>query len=122
MQLLEETGDRAAAEAMRQEDRRAQLEAGGISAAAAAQIADLESRIRQARDSGARENAQYGGQWIGGQNYSAGFGGDATFIRNATSQLTESKAQTGHLKSLLEELKKVERIIKNDAGGIPVVA
>lgn len=122
MQLLEETGDRAAAEVMRQEDRRAQLEATGISAAAAAQIADLESRIRQARDSGARENAQYGGQWIGGQNYSAGFGGDATFIRNATSQLTESKAQTGHLKSLLEELKKVERIIKNDSGGIPVVA
>lgn len=122
MQLLEETGDRAAAEAMRTEDRRAQLEAGGISAAAAAQIADLESRIRQARETGARENAQYGGQWIGGQNYSAGFGGDATFIRNATSQLTESKAQTGHLKSLLEELKKVERIIKNDSGGIPVVA
>lgn len=122
MQLLEETGDRAAAEAMRTEDRRAQLEAGGISAAAAAQIADLESRIRQARETGARENAQYGGRWIGGQNYSAGFGGDATFIRNATSQLTESKAQTGHLKSLLEELKKVERIIKNDSGGIPVVA
>ena len=117
-QILEASGDTAAVAEMDRKTRERELMRQGMSAEAAGKIADIEQRLNQAQK---RQGMSYNGSWVASSGYSSGLGGGSLFIRNADNQLQQAKAQTGHLKSLLDELRKVESLVKKQ-NSIPVTA
>lgn len=117
-QILEASGDTAAVAEMDRKAREKELMRQGMSAEAAGKIADIEQRLNAAQK---RQGMSYNGSWVASSGYSSGLGGGSLFIRNADNQLQQAKAQTGHLKSLLDELRKVENLVKKQ-NSIPVTA